>query len=422
MGLSPTTAEAPFRPGTKFFAPQARLVKEDGTPLLIANQPVNADIVSITVTLSATGEVGQVQIVLNNQRHDAHHRPVAPIWRYNRLDTVRFGTRIRVDMRYADEGWTPMILARVTNIDFWFPPGAGSQVTLNGEDFLSLLKVKPDTDYIHMQAQEVDVVDTELREANAGMSLAAPRPAEPFTTPLASITHEKSKTRLEFINELAQRMDFEVFVDFANRSPVRTDEPRPVSLHFEPCRSAGTAAPLSLLWGRDITEFKPAFKVWDVLTAATATGSVPRGRGGFSVPPIRMDDPGVINDLRIGADGARPQSAAAVRASAFSAEGRTPETNVGTVTATNIDEERARMAAKTMLRKSARQFLTAEITTLGAPPLKPGAHVDLTGLYAPFNGVYYVTKTVHTLSAAGYSTKADLQRPGMLDPSGYPGV
>lgn len=417
MGLAPATAAASFRSGTKFFAPQARLVKEDGTPLLIDNQPVNADIISVTITLSATGEVGQVQIVLNNQRHDAHNRPVAPIWRYNRLDTIRFGTRIRVDMRYADEGWTAMILARVTNIDFWFPPGAGAQVTLNGEDFLSLLKVKPDTDYIHMDAQEIDVVDTELSEAHAGLALATPRPANPFTTSLPSITHEKAKTRLEFINEMAQRMDFEVFVDFDNRTQVRDDQERGVSLHFEPSRSAGTATPLSLLWGRDIVEFKPAFKVWDVLTAATATGSVPRGRGGFSVN-VPMDD--AINDLRTGADGATPQSAATVRASAFAAEGRTPEANVGTVTATNIDEERARMAAKAALRKSARQFLTAEITTLGAPPLKPGIHVDLSGVYAPFDGVYYVTKTVHSLSAAGYSTKADLQRPGMLDPSRYP--
>jgi hypothetical protein len=199
---------------------------------------------------------------------------------------------------------------------------------------------------------------------------------------------------------------------------VRDQQARPVSLHFEPCRSAGTATPLGLLWGRDIVEFKPAFKVWDVLTAATATGSVPSGRGGFSVN-VPMAD--AINDLRTGADGVAPQSASTVRARAFSAEGRTPEANVGTVTATNIDQERARMAAKAALRKSARQFLTAEITTLGASPLKPGSHVDLSGLHAPFNGVYYVTKTVHSLSAAGYSTKADLQRPGMLDPSGYPG-
>ncbi|ATY30915.1 phage late control D family protein [Sphingomonas psychrotolerans] len=415
MGLAPATAS--FRPGTKFFAPQARLVKEDGTPILINNQPVNADIVSVTVTLTASSEVGQVEIVLNNQRHDAHNRPIAPIWRYNRLDTLTFGSRVRVDMRYADEGWTPMILARITDIDFVFPPAAGALVTLNGEDFLSLLKVKPQTLPPYTDRHEIDIVDAELTTASAGLSLASPRPANPFATPLTTLTHDPAKTHLEFIDEMAKRMDFEVFVDFDDRSQVRDDQQRTVSLHFEPCRSAGTATPLSLLWGRDIVEFKPSFKVWDVLTAATAAGSVPRGRGGFSVN-VPMAD--AINDLLAGANGVVPQNAATVRANAFAAEGRTPQANIGTVTATNIDEERARRAAMATLRKSARQFLTAEITTLGAPPLKPGIHVDLTGLYAPFDGVYYVTKTIHTLSAAGYSTKADLQRPGMLNPSNYP--
>ena len=94
--------------------------------------------------------------------------------------------------------------------------------------------------------------------------------------------------------------------------------------------------------------------------------------------------------------------------------------NVEPIPVSNIDEERARLQATAKLRASARQFLTAEITTIGFTGLRPGIHVNLTGFDAPFDGIYYVTQTVHSLTAAGYITKTSLRRPGMLDPSDYP--
>jgi phage protein D len=73
------------------------------------------------------------------------------------------------------------------------------------------------------------------------------------------------------------------------------------------------------------------------------------------------------------------------------------------------------------MRKGIRAFLTAEFSTLGLTTIRPGIHVDLKGLYAPFDGIWYVTQTVHTVNAAGYITRTSLRRPGMLDPAGYPG-
>ena len=97
------------------------------------------------------------------------------------------------------------------------------------------------------------------------------------------------------------------------------------------------------------------------------------------------------------------------------------ENNVTKVNTAAIDEERARMQGIAVLRKSAREFLTAEITTIGYPALRPGTHINLTGYYAPFDGIYYVTQAVHALSASGYTTRLTVRRPGMLDPAGYPG-
>ena len=136
--------------------------------------------------------------------------------------------------------------------------------------------------------------------------------------------------------------------------------------------------------------------------------------GASSVP---MAD--AIDDLHSAPGGATPISAIDARQNAFADENR-PEANEEAIEASNIDEERARQQAVAKLRTSARQFLTAEITTVGFTRLRPGIHVDLSGLYAPFDGIYYVTKTVHAIKADGYITKTSLRRPGMLDPADYP--
>jgi len=428
IGTGSSGSSTTARPGTQFFAPQARLVTEDGGPLLLDDQPISPDIVSVTATLVNTG-VSQVDVVLNNQRHDESNRPVVPPWRYNALSKVGFGKRVRVDFRYGNEGWTPMILARITDVQFLFPSAAGSHVTLKGEDLLSLLKANPAEDVIYRNPprHEMEMVEAELSASGSGLSLPSPRPANEFSNPLPAVTHEKAKTYLQFVDSLAERMDYEVFVAFDNLDPGRSGrgagqaDARPVSFHFEPARSATLDKFVTLRWGRDIIDFKPAFKVWEVLTEAVASGSVPRGRGTFSTS---VQTVAAVNDLHSAPEGdspaAAPIDAATARSSSFSGENR-PEVNSEQLSVTNIDEERATAQATATLRRSARTFLTAEITTIGGTATRPGMHVNLEGFYAPFDGIYYITKAVHSITAAGYITKLSVRRPGMLDPSSYPG-
>ncbi|MBJ3764441.1 hypothetical protein ILP92_17025 [Maribius pontilimi] len=408
-------------PGTAFFAPQVRLVTPEGTAVEIDGKPIAPDIVSATVTLPVSG-VGQLEVVLNNQRHDTNNRPVYPPWRYNKLEALSFGKRVRLDMRYGAEGWTPMILARITDLVFLYPSASGAQMTLKGEDLASLLKVKPTENIVHPNRHEMDMVEAEISAAGAGLTVVGPTPRNTFSEPLATLTHEQAKTHLEFIQSLATRMDFEVFMAFDNPDP-GTAAPNPtepdarsVSFHFVPARSGTLEDMVTLQWGRDIVEFAPAFKVWDILTGATAGGSVPRGRGSFTATVTAAD---AINDLHPAPGGPTPINAATARENAFDEENR-PQENVEQISVSNIDEERARRQAEAKVRASARQFLTAELTTIGFTRLRPGIHVNLEGLYPPFDGIYYVNQTVHSLTAAGYITKTSLRRPGMLDASGYP--
>lgn len=398
------------RPGTRMFAPRLRLVDANGGQLTVEGQSINQDVVSAKVTRVASG-VSQVEVVLNNQRHDDKHRPVVPTWRYNGLQGVSFGTRMRVDCCYGEEPWTPMILARITDISFLFPPAGGAQVTLQGEDLLSLLKTKPDKDEIYSNKQEVDIVRAAVQASGSSLAVRATAPTPAFTAALPSITHQGSLTYLQFIESMAERMDCEVFVEFDAPGP----QAGAVSLHFEPSRSGTAGQPIALRWGADLLDFKPSFKVWDLLTDAVASGKPPGKRAAFTAT-VKMKD--AINDLHTGSDDRKPLSAAEARAAAFDDENR-PESHTERIPVTKLDEDRARLQATAVLRRSARQFLTADITTAGRTELRPGVHVELSGLQAPFDGVYYVTQTVHTLSAAGYLTVSSLRRPGMLDPRDY---
>lgn len=437
---SPSTA--PTLADISVFAPQVRVVGQNGEVLMIAEQAVSQDVMSVTVTQPCSG-VGQVEIMLNNQRFGRNAEgdakdyalPVPP-WRYNALRSteVAFGSRLRVDMRYGQNGWTPMMLVRVTDISFGFPTGAGASLTLKCEDLLSLLKIKPAQDYNPPSRMvEEDRVADEIRMSGCGLAFAGPDGANLFTQPLA-ITHDSQKTYLQFIQELADRMDYEVYVDF--------DDPgAPLSgngavqllpkLHFAPTRAAALGEPLTIKAGLDVIEFKPAFKIWEMLTGARYSGNVPRARGTYDqtiTMADAMSDRG-HTELHTAPEGAAPITAADARRTAFETEasfqanmhGDAIANNIAKIQAGSVDEDRARMQAIATLRKSAREFLTADVTIIGNPALRPGRHINLAGYAAPFDGIYYVTQVVHALSASGYITRLSLRRPGMLDPATYPG-
>ena len=83
---------------------------------------------------------------------------------------------------------------------------------------------------------------------------------------------------------------------------------------------------------------------------------------------------------------------------------------------TNIDDERAEHLAESILRRKAREFFTVEGTTIGLPRLRPGQHVEVRGMRPPFDGFFYVTKTVHTYGPDGMRTRFSARRPGMPEP------
>ena len=438
---------------TPFFAPQARLVDAD-TNAVIGHaagmdtpNAADVDLVSATITLSINN-VCQLSVVLNNQRHNGG-LPVFPPWKYNGLDQIKFGKRLRLDLRYGGNPWHKMIVARVTDLQFSFPQSGPAQLTIVGEDLLSILKTKSDAEKRYSNHNEDFIVrdvlvrskakDLHLEfvgtEVHKDDPLKGPLVPWPTLQPLRSITHAKETSYLQFLQGIADRMDFEMFVDFSERLILDSQAPpkdaNDVKLHFEPARSiVKPDKALALTWGTNLVEFTPKFKVWEQLTEVK-TGGTKHGTRARHSDTVTADDPEVTKDLQRDETYTIPDSkghptpvtvltAGDVRTSFLEKEG-SEAPNPESISTSNLDAARIRLQAIARLRKSTRELLTAEGSTIGMPELRPGIHVAIGGLYPPFDGIYYVTQTVHTFDASGYRTRFSLRRPGMLDPTKYPG-
>lgn len=424
-------------PGTSFFAPAVHLLDENATgsdqsdQAIIFGQagdsqahPVHVDIERAEVTQVNHGP-SQVSVTLNNQRHQSYEnpRPISPSWKYNRLDHLKFGQKLVVKFGYAmkepgsaDSRVAPasadtafqknlMLRARITDMTFGFPNQGGSKVTLKGEDAMSLLNAKPENDKRYDRQNEVQMVEEILVRSGSGLQLAD-GPRENLSGTIRSLTHRKGTSYLQFVQELAKRLDYEVWVDIDQANQI----------HFEKARSLMLGAVIDLSWNRNLVDFKPRFKGWDIYTGATAGGRNPSRRSAIREVVAASE---IQSDLHTAPEGPGPITAIQARSDFFTGGGDSDENNV-TVDVNNLDTARARMAAVSELRRSAREFLTADATTIGLPHLRPGMHVNIKKLYAPFDGIYYVTHAIHTIDNTGYRTKVKLRRPGMLNPSAYP--
>jgi hypothetical protein len=462
---------------TKLFAPQARLVdvatgtvvgattvSVSGPPLGPLTAAVIApDIISAKVTLTSTG-VGQLQVTLNNQRYDRTletGRPAFPPWKYNDFSAARpqqvasgiggimFGQKLRLDLRYGDGVWIKMIIAQVTDLQFSFPASGGAQIQVIGEDLLSLLKIKPDQDTPYQNKDEEDIAreicNHVLRSDPPAFTVATNARAKGGRRPMRTVTHSKTNTYFQFLTELAERLDYELFMSFqdvaaaADRSVGQAagalHAASELKLNFVPARSSDppVATPQDgldqrdgefhyvLRWGRSLIEFNPKFKVFDMPTTADAMGTNPGQRARVRQRLTPAEIAGLLRDeLPVSPNygDLTMKTALEARTEYFGAAGVSGENNDSSQ-GSNLDEARLKRKAMASFLKKVREFLTADGQVIGLPRLRPGVHVDITGLRPPFDGYYYVTKTVHNLDSSGYRTQFSLRRPGMLPPERY---
>ncbi len=455
--MSERTAPTVSRPGRSLFVPEVRLSKlgrtAKGREPATVMEDVHFDIVGVEVTRVNTG-AGQFAITLNNW-HDTlpHDRrngdqaagrseprrdgtPLLPRFKYNDFQRLGFGDRLRIDMRYwppdpaigatdtaQDAGWVPMISGAVTDMRFTFSANDGARLVVSGEEDLTPLKARNPKRVPYRGKSERDIVRDVLARAGYAVPLArSPLPWPPFAEDDAralSEEHPEGQSYLEYLQKFADRMDFEVFVEFADLAAPNGG----IEFHFEPARSAvppdaALRDVFVLERGRLLLDFTPTLKVVDQHTSVVVQGKHRvRGR------PARVRRtalPEILSDelpFDAARPGPRPTSGPEWRQRLYPPLPGETESNRNVVSnQTNLDDERAQTLAEAMLRKKAREFLTIQATTVGLPLLRPGRYVEIHGVRPPFDGFYYVTQTVHSFGESGLGTRVTARRPGMPFP------
>jgi hypothetical protein len=363
-------------------------------------------------------------------------QPFWPPYKYNDFSIIAFGMRLRIDMQdwrdpsterrlssqaTRNTSWVPMVSGPVTDMRFEFSSSSGARVTVSGEDDLSQLKDHYKTRKEFPKVPERQIVREVLKLANYPLtSVADPQVPWPSFADdggqgiVESILDGQSY--LDFLQKLADRLDCEIFIEFNDL----TDASSALEFHFEPSRcrvppdqSAGDVFVLHR--DRNLIDFNPSIKVVDQPSNAEV-----KGRDRDRSKPTRVTgdaDPSDLADELHPDDSSRPPqplvAGPLVRAKFFPNRNDNPLTSPNE---TNMDPQRAKVLAQAQFRKKVREFFTIEGTTIGLPRLRPGNFVQIKGMRPPFDGFYYVTKTVHSYGADGMRTKFSARRPGMVLP------
>ena len=450
------------RPGHTYFAPDVRVVrlgKKPGEPAVMELDKLRSDIISVMVTRPCTGSA-QYCIMLNNwfdslprdrkqgfglreEMDKDNHEPTWPRFKYNDLVELDFGMRLRIDMRYfpdPDSGlsatdkqshcWVPMVSGPISDMRFIFSDKDGIRLEVCGEDDLCMLKNKPGKKTDYWARPEKEIVCDVLKRANFPLPLAKPCKEWPkFTESTGKAlaeAHFEDQTYLEYLTKFAERWDFEVFVEYMTLDSADS----PLEFHFEPCRCRcrpapdGTIRGIYLLErGKNLVEFKPFIKVVDQYTSVTVCAHDHSWKNPDTLTATTPKSPKPLPPFP--APGATPEPLADELLTdpakndeplVSGPEWRRRKFGLNPNTVNNqrgLDSERADVMSDALYRKKAREFLKIDCTAIGLPRLRAGQYVEIRGMRAPFDGFYYVEKSVHVFSDDGFLTHFIARRPGM---------
>ena len=445
-----------FVPGLRISTLPANLtaVSQPGTVL---PDDVMGDVIQAEVTRVCTG-ASQFSFTLNNYIANTIYSPdknsltagaatpaslsggVKPAWppyKYNDFSLIAFGTRLRIDMQdWRDpsterllsssaawsSSWVPMVSGPVTDMRFEFSSGSGARLTVSGEDDLSQLKDHQSDRKDFAKSPELQIVSDALTLAGYPLTwaLSSLVPWPSFANDSSQGVSESmldGQSYLEFLQKIADRLDAEIFIEFSDL----TDATSPLEFHFEisrgrtpPQKSSGDIFVLHR--DRNLIEFSPSIRVVDQPSKAQVKG---RHRDRSNPTRVTADaDPSadttlLMDELHPDDSTSPPQPLTPgplVRSHFFPNRTDNPDSDPNQ---SNLDPARAKVLAEAQLRRKAREFFTIDGTTVGLPRLRPGTFIQIKGMRPPFDGFYYVTKTVHSYGADGMRTKFSARRPGM---------
>jgi phage protein D len=288
----------------------------------------------------------------------------------------------------------------ITTLDVEFPEQGGSKLTVHGLNVLDRLRRKqyswtwPDDDATSIRDSDVALAlarspDDAKNRPGLGIKVKVD-PAAQAREPALPRVVMQNQYPIVFLLERARRRGYEITID--ERKPSGGGATPEKVLYFGPTSELADVTYV-LEWGKSLQSFRPLFSSARQLAAVTVCGFDRKAK-----KPIA--ERAELKDL--------PQ-ADRVNADLMQYTITAGREDVVTDQPVNTQDE-ARKKAFTILREQQQKMVTCSGTTVGLPDLRAGRNAVIRGTGFPFDGVYFITGTRHTLGEQGYRTTFDAKR------------
>lgn len=371
----------------------ARSQQQDGLPVEyyapdylveLRDRPLDAetrgDVIDLKVTLSKSA-IGSFQLTINNW----DDKRLA--FKYSDGDTFALGNEVHVKLGYVDR-LVSVMRGIVTSIAPQFPESGTPTLTVGCQD--SLVKLKNRRPAEGEQKTFTDQCDWEIAQAIAQRNQLRFHATE--DGPRHELVVQKNQDDAQFLMERAARIDFDCFIEV---DPDSGDD----VLNFVRPSDGRDGQPVRVYtfeWGKSLISFAPTLSAADQVGRVTVRGWDPRTKAAIQYTATRDDLPGLASG---GTSGPRVADEAL--------NGRQDVVVDRPVAST----EEARRLAISLLRERANSFNTGAGQVIGLADLRPGDNVELLQLGTRFSGTYQITKVEHTLGAAGFVTRFEVEHP-----------
>jgi uncharacterized protein len=285
-------------------------------------------------------------------------------------DTFEFGKPVEIYMGYTgNQSLTLKLRGMITAVQTSFPSSGLPQINVSGYDLSYPMTLGKRS---NNWTDRTDTQVVKLVGSSYGLDVKADD-----TKVKHPKTEQSQESDLQFLEKLAERNGFEVYV---------YDK----TLYFRPPQNNIPAA-VTLEWGKGLVSFAPEINIseqiskvevrgWDIQKKAEILGLARRG-----------DEPGRDSGRRSGAEYllsiTKDDEAASLKI-------RLPV----------FSKQEAEQRAKAILKKRSEMFVQGSGESIGIPALMADSNIELKGLGALFSKTYYVDQTTHSISTSGFKT------------------
>jgi phage protein D len=285
-------------------------------------------------------------------------------------DTFELGKPVEIYMGYTgNQSLTLMLRGMITAVQTSFPSSGLPQINVSGYDLSYPMTLGKQSEN---WSDRTDTEVVKLIAAKHGLDVKADD-----TKVKHPKTEQSQESYLQFLEKLAERNGFEVYV---------YDK----TLYFRPPQN-GVPAGITLEWGKGLVSFAPEINISEQVTKVEVRGWDVQKKAEFLGVAQRGDEPG--------RDPGRKSGAEYLRSLTKNDEAATLKVRLPV-----FSKQEAEQRAKAILKKRSETFVQGSGESIGIPELMADSNIELKGLGALFSKTYYVDQTTHTISTSGFKT------------------